>query len=258
MVSDTHDMHKTKTTMTLLASLLLSGLSACEGHAGKDAIAPEKGYATGRAVDTQGNPIAGAKILLDNSVFYASYIDGTTREDGSYRIRVQPGAWKADASFRKTYNGRTYVLELDPDNDDSFNEDGVVRDFTWKLEGRTPGNEYGYYGGFIQLSPAIGFYEDLEAIELTLTPHGPLIDGSQGKTLRLRVGDHYWVDRYQIEDVPIGRYRVTATLQGDDGPRPLKIQDWHAKGDFEPEFQLDFLPRSGNVLRISASIVIGE
>ncbi|MCD9027119.1 carboxypeptidase-like regulatory domain-containing protein [Luteimonas sp. BDR2-5] len=241
-----------------LAALLISGLTACGMSDGNSEAQVQSGYATGKVTDTQGRPIAGAKILLDNSVFYASYIDGTTRDDGSYRIKVQPGAWKADASFRKTYNGRTYVLELDPDNDDSFNEDGVVRDFTWKLEGRTPGNEYGYYGGFIQLSQAIGFYEDMEAIELTLTPHGPLIDGSPGKTLRLRVGDHYWVDRYQVEDVPIGRYMVTATLQGDDGPRPLKIQDWHAKGDFEQEFQLDFLPKSDSVLRISASIVIGE
>lgn len=249
--------------MPLLAGLLLSGLllpalSACGGHAGEYAVAAEKGYATGRAVDTQGKPIAGAKVLLDNRMFYASYIDGTTREDGSYRIRMLPGAWKADASFRKAYNGRTYILALEPDSDDSFDGDGIVRNFTWKLEGRTPRSDYGYYGGFIQLSAADGFHEDMAAIELTLAPHGPLIDGSQGKTLRLRMGDHYWVDRYQIEDIPIGRYVVTATLHGEEGARPLKIQDWHAKGRFQPEFQLDFLPSSGNVLTASASIVIDE
>lgn len=251
-------MHMMNTTMTLLAGLLLAGLSACDGHAGSTAVAPEKGFATGRAVDTQGKPIAGAKVLLDNSIFYASYIDGSTGDDGRYRIRVHPGAWKAQASFRTSYNGKTYVLDLAPDNSDSFDQDGAVRNFSWKLEGRTPGNDYGYYGGFIQLTSAIGFYEDMEAIELTLVPQGPLIDGSQGKTLRLRLGDHYWVDRYQVEDVPIGRYLVTATLHGDDGPRPLKIQDWHTRGDFAPEFQLDFLPRSNGILRILASIVIGE
>ncbi|MGY1408266.1 MULTISPECIES: carboxypeptidase-like regulatory domain-containing protein [unclassified Luteimonas] len=253
-------MHnKTKATMALaglfLSGLLLSGMTACDAS---DRPATERGYATGRVVDTHGEPIAGAKVLLDNAVFYASYIDGTTRDDGSYRIKVQPGAWKADATFRKTYNGKTYALELDPDHNDSFNEEGVVRNFTWKLEGRTPDNEYGYYGGFIQLSTDIGFYEDMETIELTLTPNGPLIDGSPGKTLRLRMGDHYWVDHYQIEDVPIGRYVVTATLEGDDGPRPLKIQNWHTKGDFESAFQLDFLPKSNSTIRISASIVIGQ
>src|SRR3546814_19356485 len=76
---------------------------------------------------------------------------------------------------------------------------------------------------------------------LTLTPSGPLIDGSQGKTLRLRLGDHYWVDRYQVEDIPIGRYTVEATLKSEQGDRRLRIQNWPAKGEFKPEFQLDFI-----------------
>ncbi|WP_279432848.1 hypothetical protein [Luteimonas arsenica] len=37
----------------------------------------------------------------------------------------------------------------------------------------------------------------------------------------------------------------------------LRIQDWHARGDFVPRFQLDFLPDPGNGPRNSASIVIG-
>lgn len=251
-------MHKTTPLTLLLTCFALPWLAACDDGTAVAGTLAEHGYATGRAVDTRGQPIAGAKILLDNAVFYASYIDTTTRDDGSYRIRVEPGAWKADATFKKTYNGRTYLIELDPDSNDSFNEEGVVRNFTWKLEGRAPDNEYSYYGGFIQLSTDLDFHEDMDAIELTLTPSGPLIDGSPGKTLRLRMGDHYWVDRYQIEDVPIGRYVVTATLHGDGGPRPLKLQDWHTKGDFVPEFQLDFLPVSDSSMRIAASIVIGQ
>ena len=72
------------------------------------------------------------------------------------------------------------------------------------------------------------------------------------------MGDHYWVDRYQIDDIPIGRYRVTATLHGDAAPRPLNIQDWHAKDRFQREFQLDYLPKSASVPMTSASIVIAE
>lgn len=251
-------MRTTTPSTLLLTCLALAALPGCEGSATAATPAAERGYATGKAVNTRGEPIAGAKILLDNAVFYASYIDTTTRDDGSYRIRVEPGAWKADATFKTTYNGKTYVIELDPDNNDSFNEEGVVRNFTWKLEGRAPDNEYAYYGGFIQLNTDLDFYEDMADIELTLTPSGPLIDGSPGKTLQLRMGDHYWVDRYQIEDVPIGRYVVTATLHGDGGPRPLKIQDWHTKGDFVPAFQLDFRPVSDSSMRIAASIVIGQ
>jgi hypothetical protein len=249
-------MHMIKQPLALLAGLALAGLAACEGHSAP-AAGPETGYATGTVVDTQGKPITGAKILLENSVFYAAYIDGSSDTDGRYRIKAQPGAWKAHASIRKTYNGKAYTLALQPDNPDSFDGDGAVRNFTWKLEGRTPGNAYGYYGGFIQLSTDIGFHEDMEHIELTLTPSGPLIDGSEGTTLRLRLGDHYWIDRYQIEDIPIGRYRVEATLNDAGSSRRLRIQDWRKKGEFKPEFQLDFTPKPAGATDNSASIVIG-
>ncbi len=251
MVSDTHDMHKTKATMFLLAPLLLAGLGACAaGSAGS-------GHATGLVVDTHGNPVAGAKILLDNTVFYASYIHGSSKADGRYRIKLHPGAWRAQASIKKDYNGRTYTLELHPHDNDGFSEEGAVRDFSWKLEGRTPDNEYGYYGGFIQLTTDLDFHEDLSDIEITLTPDGPLIDGSQGKTLQLRLRDHYWVDNYQIEDIPIGRYTVTATLHGDAGARALGIQDWYTRDAFAQAFRLDFNPNPGRGPKNSASIVIG-
>src|SRR3546814_11303480 len=95
-------MQMTKKTRVLLAGLALTGLVACEGHGtAVAATSLETGYATGLVVDTRGKPIAGAKILLDNSVLYASYIDGTPREDGTYRIKVQPGAWKAPATLKK-------------------------------------------------------------------------------------------------------------------------------------------------------------
>ncbi len=218
----------------------------------------ESGYATGKLTDTQGNPIAGAKILLDNAVYYASYLTGTSKEDGTYKIRIEPGAWNAYASFEKEYNGQTYPLQLHPDNHDVFNEEGVVRNFTWKLEGRYPDTEYSYYGGFIQLSSDIGFYEDFQNVKLTLTPSGPLIDGSQGQTIQLEYGDHYWVDLYQIEDVPIGRYIVTAELQTENGTQPLRIQNWHNQGEYFEAFQLDFIPDDSEYApRNSASIIIG-
>src|SRR3546814_8448603 len=107
-------MKKNKTTTTtLLAILFALGLSACEGSA---TAKSEAGYATGTVLDAQGTPIAGAKILLDNSVFYNSYIHDSTREDGTYRIKAQPGTWQAFASLKKTYNGSSSTLELMPDN----------------------------------------------------------------------------------------------------------------------------------------------
>src|SRR4051794_8694195 len=116
-----------KITTTLLAVLVSLALSACELHAGNATPKAETGYVTGTVLDFQGKPIAGARILLDNSVFYNSYIHGSTREDGSYRIKAQPGAWRAEASIKKEYNGKTHTLELHPDNLDSFDDEGAVR-----------------------------------------------------------------------------------------------------------------------------------
>ena len=250
-------MTNTKTPMALLVALLLPMLPGCEGNGGTAQARTESGYATGKVVDTHGNPLPGARILLDNTVFYASYIDGSTKDDGSYRIKVQPGAWRAYASFRKTYNGWTYSLQLHPDNIDSFDDTGAVRNFTWRLEGREPENEYGYYGGLVKVFTDYGFYEDMQDVELTLAPDGPLIDGSEGRTLVLRLGDHYWTRPDYLEDIPIGRYTVTATLENAEGSRALRIRDWQAEGEFKPRHQFDFIPESGGSPGATASIVIG-
>src|SRR5690606_27208270 len=119
----------TRAPMLLLAAFALSGLTGCPnaadhagpaagaaaaGSHGTAADAAADGYVTGAVVDTQGKPITGAKILLDGTILHDSYLRGTTGEDGTYRIKAQPGAWMAYAEFEKPYNGRTYPLELYP------------------------------------------------------------------------------------------------------------------------------------------------
>src|SRR3546814_3061732 len=87
--------------------------------------------------------------------------------------------------------------------------------------------------GLVTVFQDTEFHDDMEDVELTLTPSGPLIDGSEGKTLVLRQGDHYWVQFGYLEDIPIGRYTVTAILKNEAGPRPLRIQDWHTEDEFK-------------------------
>src|SRR5690606_23362562 len=120
-----------KTTALLLVA---AAVVSC-GKSDKQPQGAEKGYITGKAVDRQGNPIAGAKIYLDNAPFYDSYLTGTTDKDGTYKIKVHQGAWAAYASFKKEYHGQTYSLQLYPDNTDPISEEGGVRNFTWELEG---------------------------------------------------------------------------------------------------------------------------
>lgn len=249
---------KTTNRLWIIAVLLLSVMS-CSKDSESSEPNNEKGYATGKVVDGQGKPIAGAKIYLDNAPFHDSFIDGSTGEDGIYKIKVYQGAWKAYASFKREYNGKTYSIQLYPDNTNSFSEEGAVRNFTWKLEGIDPDNEHYFYGGQVTVSSDIGFYEDYEDIELTFTPSGPLIDGSEGKTIVLRYGERYWEEYYYIKDIPVGRYMVTAILKKSGGNVPLKIQNWHTKGDFVSELQLDFIPDNSDFRSTSeVSIVIGH
>ena len=249
-------MTKMKTCLPLLAALaLLPTLAAC-GTDAPAAAREESGYATGLVVDTRGEPIAGAKILLDNTVFYASYINGSTAEDGTYRLKVQPGAWRAYASIKRDFNGRTHSLDLHPDNVDSFDDSGAVRNFTWKLEGRKPDNDWGYYGGLVKVFNETGFYE-MENVEITLEPDGPLIDGSQGRTLVLRLGDNYWRQLAYLEDIPIGRYTASAVLLDGEHRQPLKLRDWDTEADPAEKMQLDFIPDSSGSPGSTASLAIG-
>lgn len=238
--------------------LVMIMLLACTKSAeDTDESGAEKGYATGKVTDTQGNPIEGARILLDNTILYASYIHGTTDKNGVYKIKAQPGSWRTFAYVDKTYNGQKYTIELFPDKTDAHNEEGAIRNFTWKLEGRIPWEAENYYGGFVMLRGADGFYEDEKDIELVFTPVGPLIDGSAGRTLTIRCGEDKWQNRYELQDIPIGRYKVKATLKKNGGDQLLKVEDWDKQDGMKPEIQLDFLPDPPNRGHNSASIAIG-
>lgn len=240
-----------------LCVVMIMLLACTKSTEDTDGSGAEKGYATGKVTDTQGKPIEGARILLDNTILYASYIHGTTDKNGLYKIKAQPGSWRTFAYVDKTYNGQKYTIELFPDETDVFNEEGAVRHFTWKLEGTMPWEAGGYYGGTVMLTHDIGFYEDEENIKLTLTPDGPLIDGTNGRTLTLGYGDDKWEHRNELWDIPIGRYKVTAKLDKDGKTIPLKIEDWYKREGLVSEFQLDFIPKPGNGVNNSASIVIG-
>ena len=232
-------------------------LVSCTKNDDIKAAEAEKGYATGKVTDTKGNPIAGAKILLDNTVLYASYIHGSSKEDGTYKVKLAPGSWRAFAYVETTYNGRKYKMELFPDGTDAFSEVGAVRNFIWKLEDRMPWDAENYYGGFVMLRSGDGFYEDEKDIELVFTPVGPLIDGSVGRTLTIRYGEAKWQNRYELEDIPIGRYKVKASLKKNGTIQPLKVEDWDKQDGMKSEILLDFLPDPPSRGHNSASIAIG-
>lgn len=245
----THLSFATCGAVTCLWVLFLS-LAGCSKNeqptpeAGK----PKQGHATGKVTDSQGNPIAGAKILLDNTMLYASYINATTGDDGTYSIKMPTGAygiWKAYATITREYHGKTYTMDLHPDKTDSFNEEGAERSFTWKLTGKKPEDEFFYYGGSIRIGPAVGsIIPDNKNIVVIIEPDGPLIDGTIGEMLTIPYGDVKWQDPVEIKDIPIGRYKAIAVYHDEMGDYLLRLRNLETEGIFEEVLTFDFEPES--------------
>jgi hypothetical protein len=164
---------------------------------------------TGTVRDAAGRPLAGVQVFADNTLFYNTNAIGVTDAQGRYRIDVsQPiGTWRMSAQLTREFEGRTYRFNPQPTVNDAFaGVDGAVRDFTWRLDGRTPSG--GHYGArvYTRVLP-VGFLYDSDDnhVEITMTPVGPLVDGSTGTPRTIR-GD----SDFAAYHVPLGRYRITA------------------------------------------------
>jgi hypothetical protein len=201
----------------------------------------QRGYITGKVTDTKGNPMAGVKVYIDNSIFYNSGIGTTTDANGNYKVKGEPGAFRAYAEVTKTFNNHTFKILFHPDNYDAFSgEDGAVRNFQWKLTGERPFNPGTYYGGYATLSkdPESEMY-DAENIEFTFTPVGSLIDGSTGETIVKSCGDPNSQSYYYVLDIPIGRYDVSAIYKPTG--KPVKLRNGRNFNDpFTGTVTLDF------------------
>ncbi|HKO82339.1 MAG TPA: carboxypeptidase-like regulatory domain-containing protein [Chitinophagaceae bacterium] len=230
----------------LLPTLISHILIACannsvQGNDNFDQV--EKGFAKGRVVDTQGKPIAGAKVYVDNTIYFNSGISTTTNADGFYKVQVPPGSWRVYAEITIQYNGRKFKkLDLHPDNADSFaGTDGVVRNFQWKLTGEKPEPLVGFYGGLVNLfnNPNGNMY-DVENIEFTFTPAGPLIDGSEGLVIKAKCGAPRSESYSKINDIPMGKYVVTAKYL--PSGKQLKLSDYNGQDNYVPSLTIEFEP----------------
>lgn len=164
-----------------------------------------------------------------------------------------------------TYEGHPYSLYMHPlDNktDAGFGAKnqylghsgpGAVRDFVFRIHGVRPGSEeyFGqevsssdsvllrtaFYGGSVWLDISEGdghhYGSDLgstfvpgSSIEMTLTPTGPLLDGSAARVLHRTIALQKPHFSYYLYDIPLGAYTATAQLIGPDGSgaSPLLLQ----------------------------------
>jgi hypothetical protein len=174
--------------------------------------------------DAAGRPLAGVEVFADNTLYYNANALARTDAQGRYRLelpRNEPGIWKPGAYVKREYHGVFYELRLYPGDDSPFAASkGAVRDFVWRLSGR---QEDGLLGKVVYVYGEEGV--NVANVEVTLTPSGPLIDGSAGRAITRRVTGG------RIEDVPIGRYTMTARLVRDGAaPVPLLVSPGQGGG----------------------------
>ena len=227
-----------------LARLLFLGAIATPLHA----QAPQPGLMQGSVVDARGAALADARIVADNTLLFNTNALGVSDAQGRYRIDVSRpvGTWVGSATITRIFNGRRYVLDLDPGTDDPFaGNEGAVRNFTWKLRGErrdglgTYGMSVIYYFAVFQDPDFPEDFLDTDHVELTLTPVGALIDGSSGEVITAFGSNS--PDGPAIRDVPVARYRITARyLPPGRPPRPLLLRVRNS-GEFVPALTTDFV-----------------
>ncbi|RFS17550.1 carboxypeptidase-like regulatory domain-containing protein [Emticicia sp. C21] len=184
---------------------------------------PEKGVIKGRITDSQGNPMANAQVVIEHTVYYASYVYATSDANGYYKTNVPNGSWKASVQIQRNYQGQTYKFNLHPDNAEPFaGNTGAVRNFSWKLSGAKP--EGGFYGSYVAVYPEPGAAFLMEDVELTLTPEGPLADGTTGKTITKSLTD-IGGGEDGIKDVPLGKYIIAARNKANSQLLQIRIRN---------------------------------
>ena len=203
-----------------LLTAAVIGLSSCSHSSpGPDetepgtSSKPQAGVVSGRVVDSQGKPVANATIVASSTDYHNRTSTGYTDANGNYRFvvptGVAAGSYTVSGSVTTKYQGRNYTLALYNADTRVFSAyDGAVRNFVFRLTGKRNIDDDAFaspLGGKLEVRH--DFNNTIrENIEVTLDPVGPLVDGSTGKKIVARLSDR----SDSIEDVPVGKYKITA------------------------------------------------
>lgn len=189
---------------------------------------PSSATVTGKITDISGHSLKNARITLEHTVWYDNYVLAVSNDNGNYSTQLPDkpeGTWTAKAQIEHTAYGQTYKFDLDPSSTDPFDKNSsAVRNFTWKLSGKKPGDN-GYYGAHVDLYQ-FGTDADMTKVKLILTPvENTLIDGSPAQTIERMVEDV--AGTFMIKDVPIGKYTAKLVYAG----KTLLLKNRHTEGD---------------------------
>lgn len=209
-------------------------------------LSKKAGVVRGYVYDTQGRPLKGAKLGARSTAvggFYSGS-SATTDEKGYYEITAPAGvAHFYCAGYAVEHGEGLAAMGLHPADGSAGNfatPNGEVENFVLLPYGiadrakaqddpRAGGN---YYGGAVVLGWTIdddrgifsspSYLPNNATIEFTLTPDGPLVDGSRGRPILIRKTiSAASPSQLYVNNIPAGPYQVSAKLVG-GGPLRLK------------------------------------
>ena len=179
----------------------------------------------GTAVDTQGRPIAGARVWILPALT-TGVSEVRTNAEGRY---VAEGLidvpYRARAWAYVDYGGRQVCMRLGMDSPVDYDTfvptAGAVRNFRMQLTGPIEDlrdlNEH--FGGMIRVMYSRAF--EGNQLEFTFTPTGPLIDGTRIEPFVRTLNPSRDSD---IHGIPVGPYRLSAAVVSPNGARrPLPL-----------------------------------
>jgi hypothetical protein len=218
-------------TLLLMATGLM--FTSCEEDVEKkqeDKDTPEAGIVKGRVVDAQGQPLAGVKVYAGHTTYYNTNVIAVTNSNGNYEMDISNpgGTWTVHGEVQRTYNGKNYTFYVYADNPDPLTgSTGAVRNLTWKLSGPIPGYDDSKCGAKVAYYDNSSIYISGEEIEFTLVPEGKLVDGSTGQTIKALATAYFSMEGTAVgsglNDVPMGRYRISARYIPKNGDAPQKL-----------------------------------
>lgn len=218
----------------LPAVLLLVGSTSCAQRSSKPAAgrngAPKAatGIVTGRVTDEQGRPLSNVTVYAGHTVFYN--VIGKTDADGRYTLDLTPrhGTYTIHAEMSRIHNGVDKFDLYPEDKSPVSSTESSVRNIVWKKPVNVTATGWDGVGGFVDFMPERGAedYWDVNDVELTLVPVGPLADGSKGGTIVAKAVNFTNVtgiyNNTGFANVPIGRYKISARYVPANG-RPVNL-----------------------------------
>lgn len=196
-----------------LVSLLSCKKADSDSLVSPDPNKPQKGIVQGRVTDSKGKPVAHAEIVASSTDWQNRTSTGYSDANGYYTFNlpngIAEGSYSVSGTVTIDYQGKNYKMALYEEDTRVFSAyDGAVRNFIFRLTGKRTVDADKFstpLGATLEVHHQVDRVV-LENLEITLEPVGALVDGSTGTRLIKQMPEA----SYEIEDIPLGLYKISA------------------------------------------------